>query len=80
MARLVTPVVLAALAFEVSSVAVLIGTRMGTVLGWTEPVWTAGADQSRAVEVGALLCLATSLVLQAAGAVARCGPEVRHAA
>lgn len=50
--------VLAAAAFQAASLAVLVATRTGSVLGWAEPVWTAGADQSRAVEIGALVSLA----------------------
>ena len=50
----------AAFGFQAGSLAVLIGTRAGTVLGWTEPTWTPGANQTRAVEIGALLCLAAA--------------------
>ena len=49
-----------AFGFQAGSLAVLIGTRVGTVLGWTEPRWTPGANQTRAVEIGALLCLAAA--------------------
>jgi hypothetical protein len=51
-------VLAASAAFQAGSLVTLILTRTGSVLGWAEPVWTRGADQTRAVEVGALLCLA----------------------
>lgn len=60
-------VVAAAIALQVGSLAVLILTRTGTVLGWTEPVWTRGANQSRAVEIGALITAVAVLGLQALG-------------
>jgi hypothetical protein len=47
----------AAFLFQAGSLALLIGTRIGTVAGWTEPVWTTGASQTRAVEIAALVCL-----------------------
>ena len=50
--------VAAALLFEAGSLAALIVSRVGSLLGWMEPVWTRGADQTRAVEIGALLVLA----------------------
>ena len=53
-----------AMAFQAGSLAVLIGTRIGTVAGWTEPVWTMGADQTRAVEIGALLCLGALMLVR----------------
>ena len=43
--------------FEAVSLAVLILSRTDSVFGWSEPAWTRGADQIRAVEVGALICL-----------------------
>ena len=59
-----TPAVAAATGFmQAGSLAVLIGTRVGTVFGWTEPAWTRGAEQSRAVETGALLMLAAALAV-----------------
>ena len=54
-ARLV--VVGAAIAAQVASLAFLIGSRTGSVLGWTEPVWTEAAEEIRAVEAGALVAL-----------------------
>ncbi len=53
------PVVVgAALLFQAGALAVLILSRIGTVLGWSESGWTLGADQIRAVEIGALVMLA----------------------
>jgi len=51
--------------FQVVSLAVLILSRTDSVFGWSEPAWTRGADQIRAVEVGALICLAQVAGLRA---------------
>ncbi len=56
-------VVGAAIAFNAASLGTLIATRTGSVLGWTEPVWTPGADQIRALEIGALVVLAASVLV-----------------
>ena len=57
--RRLAPVIVAGSAlFQVSSLAVLVQTRTGTVLGWSEASWTLGAKQTLAVEIGALACLA----------------------
>ncbi len=56
--RLLGAVVAATAAFQAGALAVLILTRTGTVLGWTEPTWNDAANTSRAVEIGALVCLA----------------------
>lgn len=59
-----TNLVLAAVAgFQLSSLAVLILSRTGSVAGWNESTWTLGANQARAVEIGALLCLAAAAVV-----------------
>ena len=55
--RLTSPVILPAVAFQAASLAMLIATRVGTVFGWTEPSWTPGAEQSRAVEIAAIVAL-----------------------
>ena len=55
--RFAQPVVIAAITFQAASLATLIATRVGTVLGWTEPSWTPGAEQSRAVEIAAIAAL-----------------------
>lgn len=55
--RVVRHVVVAAVVLEIGSLGALILTRTGSLLGWAEPVWTVGADQSRAVEIGALVSL-----------------------
>jgi|GEM_PF-6366546 len=59
-------VVVSAVLFQAASLATLIATRVGTVFGWTEPVWTRGANQSRAVEIGALLMLAAAAAVTGA--------------
>jgi len=46
--------------FEAASLTTLILSRTGSVLGWSEPVWTMGADQARAVEIGALVVVAAT--------------------
>ena len=51
--------------FQAVSLAVLILSRTDSVLGWSEPAWTRGADQIRAIEVGALICLAQVAGLRA---------------
>jgi hypothetical protein len=56
--RLAPQVVAGAALFQAGSLAVLIATRTGSVFGWAEPIWTRGATQSRAVEIGALVSLA----------------------
>lgn len=55
--RYVPHVIGAAILFQVASLATLIATRTGSVLGWSEPAWTPGAERTRAVEIGALLVL-----------------------
>ncbi len=50
-------VVAAAIVFQVGSLLTLIATRTGSVFGWSEHIWTLGADQTRAVELGALAAL-----------------------
>ena len=55
--RLTQPVILAAIAFQAASLATLIATRVGSVFGWSEPSWTPGAEQTRAVEAAAIVAL-----------------------
>lgn len=55
--RFMPQVIVAAVTFQAVSLATLIATRTGTLFGWTEPSWTSGADQVRAVQIGALLTL-----------------------
>lgn len=63
--RFAPHVVAAAILFQAGSLAALILTHTGTLLGWTEPIWTIGADQSRAVEIGALITLTTVIAMAA---------------
>ncbi len=58
--RFTPHVIVAAVAFQAASLGVLIATRTGTFLGWSEPSWTLGADQTRAVQIGALVSLAAA--------------------
>lgn len=50
-------VVGATVVFEASSLGVLILSRTGSVAGWMERGWTNGANQTRAVEIGAIAAL-----------------------
>lgn len=63
-------VVTGTLLFQVSSLAVLIASRTGSVLGWSESDWTRGATQSRAVEIGAIAVFAAVLLTYALRRVA----------
>lgn len=55
--RFAQPVILAAVVFQVASLATLVATRIGDVFGWSEPSWTPGAEQTRAVEIAAIVAL-----------------------
>ncbi|HVF76423.1 MAG TPA: hypothetical protein VM938_15410 [Acidimicrobiales bacterium] len=55
--RLTRPVVWAAVAFQVASLATLVATRVGSVVGWAEPIWTPAAQQTLAVEAAAIAAL-----------------------
>ena len=50
-------------AFQMSALLVLVLTRSGTVLGWSEPVWTPAATQSLVLEIAALAALAAAPVV-----------------
>ncbi len=58
-------VVGAAVVFEAGSLAALILTRTGSLAGWMEPVWTTGANETRAVEIGAMAALAAVIAVVA---------------
>ncbi|MGI8661889.1 MAG: hypothetical protein ACR2LQ_01590 [Acidimicrobiales bacterium] len=62
-ARWATLVAVAVLGFQAGALATLILSRTGSVFQWMEPVWTDAAEQSRAVEIGALVSIAGALVL-----------------
>lgn len=66
--RRLLPVILAAtLLFQIGALVSLVLTRTGSFLGWSEPIWTTGADQTRALElgaIGALLLVAAVLGLE----------------
>lgn len=61
--RFTPHVVVAAAVFQIGSLGALIATRTGSLLGWAEPSWTAGANQSLAVEVGALVALTAVAII-----------------
>lgn len=77
--RLVVPAVVVTMAFQAASLAFVIGSRIGTVLGWSEPVWTAAAEQTRAVEIGALLTLTAAVVLHRSARSSRPSVSLRAA-
>ena len=56
--RLLPLAILGTALFQAGALASLILTRTGGLFGWSEPVWTRGAEQTRAVEIGALVALA----------------------
>jgi len=62
--KLTVPATVATLLFQAGSLAFLIGSRTGTVLGWTEPTWTPGAEQSRALELAAMAALVVAVALR----------------
>lgn len=65
--RRISPTVVAlAAALQVASLGALITTRTSSLFGWAEASWTTGANQARAVEIGALLSLAAVGALAAA--------------
>ena len=64
--RLTSYVVAGAALFQVASLGALIVTRTGSLFGWSERTWTPGANQTLAVEVGALLSLAAVVAVAAA--------------
>lgn len=56
--RLSPLVIAGTAAFQVASLITLIATRTSSVFGWSEHIWTLGANETRAVEIGTLLVLA----------------------
>jgi hypothetical protein len=64
--RFMLSVVAGAIAFEAASLVSLILSRTGSVFGWSEPVWTTAANQTRAVEIAALVVLAGAVALRGA--------------
>ena len=75
--RYVGAAIVANVAVQAGSLAALVITRRGTLLGWTEPVWNVAAEQTRAVELGALACLALLVLLRRQAGAARDMPGVR---
>ena len=61
-----TAAVVGALALQVGSLAALVATSEGTLLGWSEPGYSLAAQQALAVEAGAVVCLLGVLVLRRA--------------
>lgn len=74
-ASLIRPFAVALLAFEAASIAVLVQTRSGSVFGWTEPTWTPAAEQTLAIEIGAVVAIAAVLGV---GAWLRRSPETTY--
>jgi hypothetical protein len=63
--RFIVIVTASALLFQAGSLATLILSRTGSVLGWSEHDWSPAADQTRAVEIVALIAVAVTLALVA---------------
>ena len=58
-------VAVASLVWQAASIGALVISREGSLLGWMEPTYTPGAEQILAVEIGAIVCLAALLGLDA---------------
>jgi hypothetical protein len=63
--RLIALVAAIALVFQAGSLAALILSRTGSILGWSEPVWSPAANQTRVVEIAALVALTAAIALVA---------------
>ena len=63
--RLFTATVVAAVVFQLGSLAALVVSREGSLFGWQEATWTGAAEQSKVLEIAALVCLGAVLVTQA---------------
>jgi hypothetical protein len=75
-----TPLVVAgALLFQAASLITLILTRTGSVFGWSEPIWTSGANQIRAVEIGALVAMSAAVAVMALARPDRSNPTTAEA-
>lgn len=61
--RGVAAAIVGGLVFQAASLAILTLSRTGSVLGWMEHLWTPGANQARAAELGALVALAAELCI-----------------
>lgn len=61
--RLAPLVVVGAVVFEAASLAAVVISRNASLFGWTERIWTLGANQSVALEIGALVNLAIVVAL-----------------
>lgn len=55
--RLAPFVIVGAIAFEAASLAAVVVSRNASLFGWMEHIWTLGANQSVALEIGALINL-----------------------
>ena len=64
--KLAAPAIVATFLCQAASLAFLIGSRTGSVLGWTEPIWTEGAERSRALEIAAMAALLVAVVIRPA--------------
>lgn len=66
-ARFRGPVLIAVGLFQLGSLAVLIGSHTGGVLGWMEPGWSGAPMQTLVVEIAALVALVGAAVTTFAG-------------
>jgi len=63
--RLAPFALVGAVLFQAGSLAAVIISRTGSLFGWMEPIWTLGANQSRALEIGALVNLGIVVAIAA---------------
>lgn len=70
--RLAPVVLVGAILFEAGSLAAVVISRNTTLFGWMESVWTLGANQSVALEIGAIVNLVLVLAL---GTIRRRAPH-----
>ncbi len=61
--------------FEATSLAVLVATRMANFLGWSEHVWTPGAQMSLALEAAAMLLIGAALFVRQQDGIVLRGPQ-----
>ena len=74
--RFAPAVVGATLVFQAASLAALIVSRTGSLAGWMEHAWTEGANQTRAVEIGALVALTAVVAIVGAQSQASTSPVI----
>lgn len=61
--RALLPVLVLSLGFQLGALALVILTRTGSVFGWAEPTWTAGANDARATAIGAIASIVAAVAV-----------------